>query len=112
MRDHVHVLVAGERSDANFIKWLKLWRQLSGFYYRQRTGHFLWDEGYWDYTLRDGDAIAAIGSYILWNPVRAGLVKTPEKYPHSGSMRYSVRELASVAPVRPTECTERPTSDG
>src|SRR5688500_16263016 len=56
MRDHVHVLVAGERPDSNFIKSLNLWRQLSGFYYRQRTGHCLWDEGYWDYTLRDGDA--------------------------------------------------------
>ena len=112
MRDHVHVLVAGERPDSNFIKWVHLWRQLSGFYYRRRTGHFLWGEGYWDYTLRDGDAIAPIGSYILWNPVRAGLVKNPEKYPHSGSMRYSIRELTLITPQRPRGLTDRRGSDG
>ena len=101
MPDHVHTLVEGERPDSDFIKWLNLWRQLSGFYWRQRTGNFLWEEGYWDYTLRDDDSVRGIASYIAWNPVRAGIVTRPEQYPLIGSGRFTVAELTSVTPTKP-----------
>jgi hypothetical protein len=74
---------------------------LSGFYWRQRTGNFLWEEGYWDYTLRDDDSVRGIASYIAWNPVRAGMVTRPEQYPLIGSGRFTVEELASVTPMKP-----------
>jgi REP element-mobilizing transposase RayT len=101
MPDHVHALVEGERDDSDFIKWLDLWRQLSGFFWRRRTGNYLWQEGYWDYTLRDDDSVRGIASYIAWNPVRAGLVTAPAEYPWIGSDRFTVEELASVIPTRP-----------
>ena len=101
MPDHVHSLLEGERADSDFIKCLDLWRQLSGFYWRQRTGQRLWQEGYWDYTLRNDDGIREIASYIVWNPVRANLVSKPEEYPLVGSARYTVEELAAVTPTRP-----------
>ena len=72
---------------SDFIKWLDLWRQLTGFYWRRCTGRFLWEEGYWDYTLRDEDSVLGVASYIVWNPVRAGLVRRPELYPFTGSDR-------------------------
>ena len=101
MSDHVHTLVEGERDDSDFIKWLDLWRQLSGFYWKQRTGNFLWEEGYWDYTLRTEDSVRGIASYIAWNPVRAGMVKSPAEYRWIGSERFTVEELASVTPTKP-----------
>ena len=101
MPDHVHTLVEGEQDDSDFVKFLDLWRQLSGFYWRQRTGNYLWQEGYWDYTLRSDESIRGIASYIAWNPVRAGLVKLPMEYPWIGSDRYTVEELASVLPTHP-----------
>ena len=101
MPDHVHVLVEAERADADFVKWAHLWRQLSGFWERQRTGRYLWQEGYWDHTLRDDESLLAIAAYIVLNPVRAGLVASPEEYPFSGSSRFSVAELATHVPRRP-----------
>ena len=101
MPDHVHVLVEGLQNDSDFLKWLDLFRQLSGFWGKRHCGFDVWQEGYWDYTLRDQDAIPGIASYIVWNPVVAGLVERPEDYPFTGSERFSIAELAAVPPQRP-----------
>ncbi len=101
MPDHVHALVEGLRPDSDFLMWLGLWRQLTGFYERHETGNDLWQEGYWDYTLRDLESVPGIASYIVWNPVVAGLAATPEEYPFTGSERYSIRALAAIPPTKP-----------
>ena len=108
MPDHIHVLVEAERADADFLRSAHLWRQLSGFWERKRTGRSLWQEGYWDYTLRDDESVLAIASYVVWNPVRAGLCQSPEDDPFTGSARLSVPELAAHPPHRP----RRGRSDG
>jgi putative transposase len=97
MPDHAHVLVEAERPEADFVKWVNLWRQLSGFWERQRTGEFLWQEGYWDHTLRDDESALAVAAYIVLNPVRARLVTSPDQYPFTGSSRFSVLELAAFS---------------
>ena len=101
MPDHIHVLVEGLRDDSDFLKWLVLFRQLAAYEVKRRFGHTLWQEGYWDYTLRDDDAVRGIASYIAWNPVEAGLVEKPEHYPYTGSERHSVIDLAAVPPHKP-----------
>ena len=101
MPDHVHVLVEGLQEDSDFVKWLDLFRQLAGFWGKRHCGFDVWQEGCWDYTLRDQDAVPGIASYIVWNPVVAGLVERPEDYPFTGSERFSIAELAAVPPQRP-----------
>ena len=106
MPDHVHVLVMAERPDADFVKWLGLWRQLSGFWERRRTGQYLWQEGYWDYTLRDDESVIGIAAYIVANPVRAGIVGSPDRYPYLGSSRYSLAELMAAVQQRPRSASD------
>ena len=101
MPDHVHVLVEGTREDSDFLKWLDLFRQLSAYWEKRRSGQVVWQEGYWDYTLRDEGAVRGIASYIVWNPVEANLVPRPEQYAHVGSERSSVVELAAVPSLKP-----------
>jgi REP element-mobilizing transposase RayT len=101
MPDHIHVLVEGMSATSDFIKWLDLFKQLSSYYEKRRSGVKLWQEGYWDYTLRDDDSVVGLASYIVWNPVVAGLVATPPEYPHSGSERSSVFQLAAAPPQKP-----------
>ena len=101
MPDHHHSLVEGTRDDSDFIKWLNLFRQLSGFAEKRRSNQTLWQEGYWDYTLRGMDTVRGLASYIAWNPVEAGLVERPEQYPYLGSERFSIAELASFPQVKP-----------
>jgi REP element-mobilizing transposase RayT len=101
MPDHVHALVRGVREDSDFLKWLDLWRQLSGFWWQSRHHTPLWQEGYWDYTLRDDDALMSVASYIVWNPVAGGLVASPADYPYTFSEAFTIEEIAAVAPRKP-----------
>ena len=101
MPDHVHILVEGIRDDSDFLAWLSLFRQLSGYFGKRQCGWDVWQGGYWDYTLRDGDAVLPIASYIVWNPVVAGFVDRPELYPYTGSERFAVADLAGVPLRRP-----------
>ena len=86
---------------SDFLKWVDLFRQLSSYWAKRRCGTQLWQEGYWDYTLRADDSVRGIASYIAWNPVEAGLVESPELYPFTGSERFSISELAAVPPHKP-----------
>lgn len=101
MPDHVHVLLQGVRDDSDFLKWLNLWRQLTGYWHKRHRQRPLWQEGYWDYTLRDDESITAIAAYIVWNPVVAGLVASPSDYPYTFSERFSITELAATVPGKP-----------
>jgi putative transposase len=101
MPDHIHVLVDATRDDSDFLKWLVLFRQLSGYGEKQRSACVLWQEGYWDYTLRNDDSIKGIASYIVWNPVEAGLCAVPDEYPYVGSQTSTVAALAAAPPHKP-----------
>ncbi len=42
--------------------------------FSQRTGGRLWQQGFFERTLRNDEAIEVVARYIEGNPVRAGLV--------------------------------------
>ena len=52
MPDHVHLLVEGERDDADLKRFTKCAKQYSGFYFRQATGRFLWQRYSFERVLR------------------------------------------------------------
>jgi hypothetical protein len=68
-----------------------------GYWYRQRTGEYLWQPGYWDRVLRDEDDVLEAVRYIVANPLRAGLVTDLTKYPWVGASRWTIQELAQVS---------------
>jgi hypothetical protein len=43
-----------------------------------------------------------VARYVLHNPVRAGLVISPEDYPFSGSHVHTVREILSETQMMPS----------
>jgi len=53
----------------------------------------LWQRSYFEHVLRDDEDPFQVARYILDNPVRAGLVQSPENYPFLGSLTMSVRDL-------------------
>ena len=93
MPDHVHLLVEGLSSSADLRRFVKCVKQSTGQTYRHRTGHRLWQEGYFDRVLRRDEQAKAVARYIVENPVRANLVTAPAEYPHLGSDVWSIREL-------------------
>jgi REP element-mobilizing transposase RayT len=93
MPDRVHLLVEATACDASLKPLAKTLKQGTGQMWARRTGRRLWQEGYYDRVLRDGDDPRTIARYILANPVRAGLVSDPAEYPFAGSDLWTVDEL-------------------
>lgn len=45
-------------------------------------GNALWQKGFHDHAIRDGEDIREIARYIIANPLRAGLATSVSEYPH------------------------------
>jgi hypothetical protein len=64
-------------------------------------GKRLWQDGYFDRVLRDEDATLTVVSYIVLNPVKAGLCRATSDYPLLGSSRYELSELLTATEWNP-----------
>jgi REP element-mobilizing transposase RayT len=85
MPDHVHVVVEGARDQSDMGKFVKAFKQVTAFYYKQETGERLWQKKYYDHILRGADTLDAVMWYVWLNPVRAGLCADARSYAYSGS---------------------------
>ena len=102
MPDHVHLVVAGTDGSADVRRFIKLAKQFSGYYFKQRTGDQLWQRYGFERVIRDDAELAFTIGYIVANPVRTGLVDRPENYQHLGSERYTVVELLEICEYEKT----------
>jgi REP element-mobilizing transposase RayT len=93
MPDHAHLLVEGTAAAANLREFVKRAKQASGQAYARTARRPLWQEGYYERVVRQGDDARRLVRYIVDNPVRAGLVRVPAEYPHLGSDLWSRDEL-------------------
>jgi REP element-mobilizing transposase RayT len=93
MPDHAHLLVEGLNANSDFERFAKMAKQRSGAAYARLRHARLWQEGYYERVLREEDDAREIARYIVNNPVRAELAKTPEKYPFVGSDTWTLEEL-------------------
>ena len=84
MPDHLHLLVQGESDTADLQRFVKGWKQMTGFKYAREYGSRLWQVGFFDYVLRSDDDTNRHAQYILSNPIRAGLTHTIGEYPYAG----------------------------
>jgi len=85
MPDHLHLLVAGEDNKSDLKKFISLFKQKSGYWFKQCYKDNLWQTSYYDHVLRKEENIEQIALYILENPVRKGLVSDFREYPFSFS---------------------------
>jgi len=92
MPDHLHLLVEGINDQADLKKFIKDFKQRTGYWYTHKeahTGNKLWQPGYYEHVLRKEEDTKEIMLYILNNPVRKGLVESYLDYRYSGSLRGS-----------------------
>ena len=85
---HVHLFV---RSGPEFIlgRWIGMLKQtLAKGDNRSRKELQMWQEGSFDHVLRNDESYAQKWDYVRHNPVRAGLVKSPEDWPYQGEIVY------------------------
>jgi putative transposase len=88
MPDHVHFFCAiahpGARSLSSFVGG---WKEWTAKYLHRRHGYpaNLWQAEFFDRALRTEDSYSEKWRYVHQNPVRAGLVASPEAWPYLGS---------------------------
>lgn len=85
MPDHLHLLVIGEEDHSNLKKFVTLFKQKSGYWFRKNYNENLWHISYYDHVLRKEENMENVGLYILYNPVRKGLVSDYREYPFGWS---------------------------
>ena len=93
---------------ASVERFMRHFKQLSGYAYEKRTRQQLWKISYYDHVLRSEEAIRPIAEYIWQNPIRRGLVDSPEKYPYSGpreNMALRLRSSGSLAGLKTLHAT-------
>jgi putative transposase len=87
MPDHLHLLLIGEEN-SDLVKFIRTYKQLSGYGYKKTTGKNLWQKSFYDHILRKEENVPEVIKYILENPVRKGLVEYFADYPFSGSLEF------------------------
>jgi putative transposase len=91
MPDHVHAFVSFAGTSAPQTTMLSGWaKALKGCVSRAwREAGFdgvRWQKGFFDHVLRTSESYAEKWRYVLLNPVRAGLVATPDDWPFQGEI--------------------------
>ena len=86
MPDHLHFFCAPARPEFSLDRWVRFWKSLVSRRWIGPKAQPLWQQGFWDRQLRDGESYLQKWEYVVHNPVRAGLVKTPGEWPYAGEV--------------------------
>jgi putative transposase len=85
MPDHLHILVHGLTPTSDLFHFLKTFKIKSGREYANKSRKILWQRRYFEHVLRPQESVEDVAWYIWLNPVRRGLVSTPDEFAYSGS---------------------------
>ncbi|MEM9079410.1 MAG: hypothetical protein AAGC74_01820 [Verrucomicrobiota bacterium] len=76
MPDHLHALISFEGNN-HMTKAISDWKRWTA-----RNLKINWQHGFFDHRLRNSESAIQKHNYILQNPVRANLCKTPNDWPY------------------------------
>lgn len=84
MPDHLHLLIRlGEKYEKNLQSWIVAFKRYTSRTFNLMFGiRQLWQTNFYDHVVRKEESLLKICEYILNNPVRKGLVKKWQDYPH------------------------------
>ena len=77
MTDHVHLLLSFPETEKRIQTIVSKWKEWTA-----KTLNIEWQRDFFEHRLRKEETLREKADYILANPVRAGLVATPEKWPY------------------------------
>ena len=85
--DHVHYFSSPIGLEhPPLVRWMSGWKAYVSRRYSLPKGQLLWQRSFWDRQLRSGDSYSAKWEYVRNNPVRHGLVATPDSWSYQGEM--------------------------
>lgn len=80
MPNHMHIVILPKQSLNKTMGWLKKATAYRANKILNRAGQPFWMREYYDRWMRSEDEISKTIAYVEDNPVRAGLVSSPEQY--------------------------------
>jgi REP element-mobilizing transposase RayT len=85
MPDHLHLFVTFTQEGVSLSDWVKsLKNTLSKSWRAGGIAAPHWQKGFFDHLMRSEDSYAQKWDYVAANPIRAGLVTSPEAWPYQG----------------------------
>jgi len=99
MPEHLHVLLHGEAERSDTRAAMAAFKQKSGFWLSRHSPDHAWQKDFWDHVIRCDEDLGAQMRYIAENPVRKGLVRCWQDYPHAGAIGYDLGEVLVDAAV-------------
>jgi len=82
MPDHLHLFCSPKDLNIPLDNWVRYWKSL--FSRATRQDDWRWQTGHWDTRLRRHESYSEKWTYVIQNPVRAGLVSQAEEWPYQG----------------------------
>ena len=87
MPDHLHLFCAPYKTPRTPLKdWIEFWRSDVSRNWPHRLEKPIWQKDYFDRQLRHQESYRQKWLYILENPVKAGLVESPDGWPFQGEL--------------------------
>lgn len=87
MPDHIHLFCAPVQPGPGYLEpWIRYWKSLTTRRFPGIEKGRLWQRDFWDTQMRSGKHYASQWDYTRFNPVRQGLVDTPEAWPYQGEI--------------------------
>jgi len=88
MSNHVHVLLLPRKPLCEVTRAIKNTSGREANMVLGRTGTPFWQDESYDHWVRDGKEMNRVVRYIEWNPVKAGLVASPELWRWSSASEF------------------------
>ena len=104
--DHIHLLIKLPEEDSDFSIRMREIKRLSTFWMkREASGNVdrIWQDKYWEHTIRDEKDLQTHFDYIHYNPVKHDLVETFDGWKWSSFRDYfdgNASEFAMIDPDR------------
>ena len=95
MPDHLHIIVTGTQHEVNIIRFVKEYKQKTGFWMSKNKLGVSWQKSFFDHIIRKDEDLMAVIRYILDNPVRKGLVRDWRDYPFKGAIGCNLDDILS-----------------
>jgi len=85
--DHLHLFCGpGHNVVRPLGQWVRYWKTLASRQWPRPEEQPIWQLVFWDTQLRRGQHYDEKWEYVRLNPVRAGLVMSPEAWPFQGEL--------------------------
>jgi len=87
MPDHLHAVVAAREGSSSLSEFVSRWKTWCARKLRALGADGkVWQDEFFDHRIRTETSLGEKCEYVVNNPVRAALVKAPEKWPYMGGV--------------------------